>query len=154
MAGLVSETETPMTHVAKFVLASAAFGCATWLSFGWSGERGISLSVESAQARVGRPATAASVAGVARRHTRRGLHRAGVAGAAAVGTAAAIGAAAYNGVGYYGNPYYRNAGYGYGAVPYRPYGYGYRYDCAPGPRVGAFATQPWTDAPSCGPWGY
>ena len=111
MPGLVSETETPMTHVAKFVLASAAFGCATWLSFGGSGERGISLSVESAQARVGRPATPASVAGVVRRQTRRGLHRAGVAGAAAVGTAAAIGTAAYNGVGYYGNPYYQNADY-------------------------------------------
>lgn len=118
MPGLVSETETPMTHVAKFVLASAAFGCATWLSFGGSGERGISLSVESAQARVGRPATPASVAGVARRQTRRGLHRAGVAGAAAVGTAAAIGTAAYNGVGYYGNPYYQNAGY----VTYGSYG--------------------------------
>ena len=117
MAGQVSETETPMTHVAKFVLASAAFGCATWLSFGWSGERGISLSVASAQERVGRPATPASVAGVARRQTRRGLHRAGVAGAAAVGTAAAIGTAAYNGVGYYGNPYYQNAGY----VTYGPY---------------------------------
>ena len=31
--------------------------------------------------------------------------------------------------------------------------YGYRYDCAPGPRVGAFASQPWTNAPTCRPWG-
>jgi hypothetical protein len=31
------------------------------------------------------------------------------------------------------------------------YGY-YRSACAPGPRVGAFATAPWTNAPTCAPY--
>ena len=41
----------------------------------------------------------------------------------------------------------------YAAVPYAPYGYGYGYadTCAPGPRVGAFATQPWDNDPTCAP---
>ncbi len=41
----------------------------------------------------------------------------------------------------------------FAAVPYAPYGYGYGYanTCAPGPRVGAFATQPWDNNPTCAP---
>src|SRR5260370_30031523 len=72
--------------------------------------------MESGQARVGRPLTPVSVAGVARRQTRRAVHGAGVvgAGAAAVGTAAAIGtagavAATSPNWGWGGNPY-QNAG--------------------------------------------
>jgi hypothetical protein len=92
-------------------IAASTFACAAVLSFGWSEQRGVSLSVENAQARVGRPLTPVSVAGVARRHTRRAVYGAGVvgAGAAAVGTAAAIGATSpyYTGAGYYaGSPYY------------------------------------------------
>ena len=85
-----------MKHARKTVLAASAFTCAALLSFAWSEQGGISLSIESAQARVGRPLTPVSVAGVARRHNRRAAYGAGVvgAGAAAVGTAAAIGAAA------------------------------------------------------------
>lgn len=49
----------------------------------WSEPYGLSLSVQSAQARVGRPATPVSVAGVARRTTRRAV----VGGAAAAGAA-------------------------------------------------------------------
>jgi hypothetical protein len=166
-----------MKHARKVILAGSAFLCATSLSFGWSDHGGLSLSVASAQARAGRPATPVSVAGVTRRHVRRGgaYVGAGLAGAAAVGTAAVIGSA-YNGY-YGGRPYYRGAGYGYAAGPYdayaadaAPYGgyvavpygayvpvpfgigaYGYG-DCAPGPRVGAFATQPWTDMPTCPPY--
>lgn len=42
--------------------------------------------------------------------------------------------------GYYaGGPYGAYAG---------PYG-GYSYSCTPAPRVGAFATAPWTDQPAC-----
>lgn len=157
-----------MKHVRKAIVAGSAFLCATSLSFGWSEHGGVPLSVASAQARVGRPATPVSVAGVARRHVRSGAHLgAGLAGATALGAAAAIGSA-YNGY-YGGDPYYRDAGYGYGAgpygayvavpyaaygaAPYGAYGYGYyRLDCAPGPRVGAFATQPWDDAPTCPPY--
>lgn len=36
---------------------------------------------------------------------------------------------------------------------YGSYSYGYyRSACAPGPRLGAFATAPWTDAPTCPPY--
>jgi hypothetical protein len=113
-------------------IAASTFACAALLSFGWSEQRGVSLSVENAQARVGRPLTPVSVAGVARRHTRRAVYGAGVvgAGAAAVGTAAAIGTAAavgatspyYTGAGYYaGSPYYGGPIRGAGAAYYGGY---------------------------------
>ena len=37
----------------------------------------------------------------------------------------------------------------YGVSPYAAYAY--RYGCIPGPRVGAFATQPWDNVPTCPP---
>ena len=132
-----------MKHARKTALAASAFTCAALLSFGWSEQGGISLSIESAQARVGRPLTPVSVAGVARRQTRRAVYGAGVvgAGAAAVGTAAAIGTAGavaatspnwgwggpyQTGTGYYaGGPYYGGSIRGaqasyYGGYPSAP----------------------------------
>ena len=107
-----------MKNVTKTSLAVSAFTLAAMFSFGWSEQDGISLSVESAQARVGRPLTPLSGAGVARRQYRRaaygtGVVGAGVVGAAAIGTAAAVAATA---------PYYGGAGY-YGGGPYAAYGY-------------------------------
>lgn len=81
-------------------------------SFGWSEQSGVSLSVEKAEARIGRPLTPMSVAGVARRQNRRAGYGYGYGAAAAVGTAAAIGATApyYTGAGYpAGSPYYSGA---------------------------------------------
>lgn len=66
-----------------FVVAVVAF--ATAASVQWSREGGYSVSIGRAEARVGRPATPMSAAGVARRTTRR---------AVVGGTAAAAGAAA------------------------------------------------------------
>jgi len=113
-----------MKHVRKTALAASAFTCAALLSFGWSEQGGISLSIESAQARVGRPMTPASAAGVARRHNRRAVYGAGAvgAGAAAAGTAAAIGtagavAATSPNWGWGGNPYQTGTGY-YAGGPY------------------------------------
>jgi hypothetical protein len=107
------------------VIGASTFACAALLSFGWSEQRGVSLSVESAQARVGRPLTPMSVAGVARRQTRRAAYGAGAigAGAAAVGTAAAIGtagavAATSPNWGWGGSPYQTGMGY-YGGGPYQ-----------------------------------
>jgi hypothetical protein len=113
-----------MKNVTKAALAASAFACTALLSFGWSEQGGISLSVESAQARVGRPLTPVSVAGVARRQARRAVYGAGIAGAAVVGTAAAVAAAPYyGGAGYYsGGPYYQGARY-YPRDPYAAYGY-------------------------------
>ena len=113
-----------MKHARKMALAASAFTCAAVLSFGWSEQGGISLSIESAQARVGRPLTPVSVAGVARRQNRRAAYGAGVvgAGAAAVGTAAAIGTAGAVAAtspvwGWGGNPYQTGTGY-YAGGPY------------------------------------
>jgi hypothetical protein len=107
--------------LSKVAIAASTFTFATLLSFGWCEQRGVSLSVESAQARVGRPLTPVSVAGVARRQNRRAAYGygagAGLAGAAAVGTAAAVGAATSPGWGWGGQPYYTSAGY-YGGGPY------------------------------------
>jgi len=90
-----------MKMISKSALAIAALACSAIFSFGWSEQGGVSLSVESAQARVGRPLTPVSVAGVARRQTRRAVY-----GTAAVGAAAAAGA--------YG--YYQYPSYGQGFV--------------------------------------
>lgn len=95
---------------------------------------GIGLTIDSAQARVGHPATPGSVAGVSRRTTRRtvarttpavrpGYVRPAVAGAVAIGTAVAVGTAVatlpaqcttvvVDGVAYHrcGQTYYRSSG--------------------------------------------
>jgi hypothetical protein len=76
-----------MKQIGKFAIAAIALVCVGMFSFGWSEQSGVSLSVESAQARVGRPLTPVSVAGVARRQTRRAVVGGAAVGAAAAGTA-------------------------------------------------------------------
>jgi hypothetical protein len=141
-----------MKHVSKAALAASAFTCAALFSFGWSQQEGISLSVESAQARVGRPLTPMSVAGVARRQNRRatygygaGVVGAGLAGAAAVGTAAAVaatspnwgwgGAPYYTGTGYYGGPRYYGGSYAAYGYPVQDYATRNGFVCQPGTMV-------------------
>ena len=103
--------------IGKVAIATMTFACTALLSVGWSEQRGVSLSIESAQARIGRPLTPLSVAGVARRQYRRAAYGygAGVVGAgvaaAAIGTAAAAATSPY---GYYGSGYYGGTGWGYG----------------------------------------
>jgi hypothetical protein len=110
----------------KAAIAVSVFACATMLSADWTEQKGVSLSVESAQARVGRPLTPVSVAGVARRQGRRAAIGAAAVGAGVVGAGVAA-------AGYYGTPapYYRGGG------PYAYYGaqdYATRngYLCQPG----------------------
>jgi len=64
------------------VLALGIFG-----SIDLSQSDGLALSIQSAEARVGRPLTPVSVAGVARRTTRRAVVGGAAVGAAAAGTA-------------------------------------------------------------------
>ena len=116
-----------MKHLKKATLAASAFAIAASFSLGWSEQGGISLSAPSAQARVGRPLTPVSVAGVARRQARRGAYGAGIAGAAvgaaAIGTAAAIAGApygAYPGYQSYG-AYQQGTPYGTGTGTYGYY---------------------------------
>ena len=75
-------------------LLGAAVLCAAPISLHQSQDKGLSLSVDKAQARIGRPLTPGSVAGVHRRVERR----------------------AYRG-GYYGQGYYGRGYYGHGGVP-------------------------------------
>jgi len=130
----------------KTAIATATVACA-WLSpLGWSEQHGLSLGIESAEARVGRPLTPLSVAGVARRQNRRAAYGgygyrygAGAVGAGLV--TGLIGAAIVANQPYgYGEPYYGgyvNRSYvtGRRTIVPRYYG-GYAAD----PYYGAYAT--------------
>ena len=99
-------------------LVGAALLTAAPFSLQWS-QKTVKLSLDSADARIGRPLTPFSVAGVHRRAHRRAVY----------GTAAAFGVGSY--YGRYGYP-----SYGYGssyASGYPGYGYGGYY--RPGYRV-------------------
>jgi hypothetical protein len=135
-----------LMSLGKVAIAISTFACTALLSFGWSEQRGVSLSIESAQARVGRPLTPVSVAGVARRQYRRAGYGYGAAAAgaglaaAAIGTAAVATAAATSPWGYYGGGPYAATGWGDGGYGY--YGGGY------------YAASPWGDYECRLPHGY
>ena len=69
----------------RMLLGAAVVACGVAGSVDWSQRNGLSLSLVSAQARVGRPLTPVSVAGVARRTTRRAVVGGAVVGGAAAG---------------------------------------------------------------------
>src|SRR5262245_26323425 len=115
------------------IIGGAALLAAVPVSLQWS-QKGAALSLDTADARIGRPGTALSVAGVHRRAYRRAA-RAAVYG----GAIGAVGYGAYyGGYGYpaYSAPYY-GTGYGYGSY-YGGYGY-------PG-----YSTAPYNTGPSFG----
>jgi len=87
-------------------IVGAALLTAAPFSLQWS-QKTVTLSLDSADARIGRPLTPMSVAGVHRRAYRR----------AAYGTAAAYGVGSYYGASGY-------PGYSYGSSGYPAYGYG------------------------------
>jgi hypothetical protein len=148
--------------LSRFALAAAAGVACLFISDNLSLIRQFSLSAQ-ADARVGHPLTPGSVAGVARRTTRRAVRRgAVVAGAAAVGAGAYYGAPggyyAAPGAYYYGTPgaYYGGedtAGYGTvtgfaaaagpAVTPPPPYG-GPGYGYGPGPEPGSVIVNPAT----------
>jgi hypothetical protein len=88
-------------------LVAAAVLCAAPLSLHLSQDKGLSLSVDKARARIGHPLTPGSIAGVHRRAYRRGYYG--------------------GGYGYYGHGYRPYGYYGYGYRPYGYYGRGYGY---------------------------
>ena len=124
------------TIVGAALLATAPF------SLQWS-QKTVTLSLDSADARIGRPLTPMSVAGVHRRAYRRAAY-----GAAAYGVGSYYGASGYGSYGYpaYGYGSYAS-GYGYPAYGYGSYasgyGYGYRslYAFAPGYGYGGWAAR-------------
>jgi hypothetical protein len=67
------------------IIAAAVLFCAAPLSLHWSTTKSPSLSVDTADARIGRPLTPGSVAGVNRRVHRRAYYGAAAAGAAGYG---------------------------------------------------------------------
>ena len=71
----------------RTLLAAVVLGFGISGSIDMSQSEGIALSIQRAEARVGRPLTPVSVAGVARRTTRRAVVGGAAVGAAAVGTA-------------------------------------------------------------------
>ena len=117
-------------------LVGALVLCAAPISLHQSQDKGLTLSVDKARARIGHPLTPGSVAGVHRRVERRAYRRGYYGG----------------GYGHYGYGYHR---YGYG---YRPYGYyGYRrYGYYGRPYVGGYYGRPyvrgWYGRPYVGGW--
>jgi hypothetical protein len=73
-----------LSKLATTSFACAAFISAAMLSIGTSADGRLTIGVDDAQARVGRPLTPVSVAGVARRTTRRAVVGGAVVGGAAV----------------------------------------------------------------------
>ena len=96
------------------IISGAALLTAVPFTLQWS-QNNVTVSLDSAEARIGRPLTATSVAGVSRRVHRRTYRRAAV-------YAGAAGAGGYGLGSYYG-------GYGYPAYSYSApsYGTGYGY---------------------------
>jgi len=97
------------TSLGKAALAASVFTCATMLSFGWSEQKGASLSIERAQAQMADPYTP----GVARRQARRTAAGAAAVGAGAVAAGAVVAGAVVAGA---TAPYYGGGG------PYAYYG--------------------------------
>ena len=125
----------------KITIAATAFACMTLLSFGWSEQRGVSLSIASAQAQTGhrdasrhvasRHVASRHVAAIPHRHWRHAygynpnpvaacanlaagaVNTAGALAAGAIGTAGAIAGAPF-GVGPYAGPsgYYASSTWG------------------------------------------
>jgi hypothetical protein len=133
LGSIVEERAMKQMSLRKGIIAASTIACGTLLSLGWSEQSGVSLSVDSAQARVGRPYTPVSVAGHYRRQARRtagvygggGYYGAGVyrrqarraaIATGAVGTGVYGGGAYYGGGGYVGGGPYWGGGYGPGPV--------------------------------------
>ena len=124
-----------------FAITTSAFACATLLSFDWSEQSGVSLSIESAQARIGRPWTPLSVAGVARRQYRRAAYGYG-AGVVGAGLAAGAYYGGYGTSGYYGTyGGYPGSYYGTYAAGGYPGSYYGTYGGYPGGYYGGYANR-------------
>jgi hypothetical protein len=115
-----------MKKLSIFASVSAALVCAAApASFNWSSANVTLFALDTAEAKVGRPLTATSVAGVSRRGHRREYRRASAGatvGAAVIGGAAAEpyveGPAPPPGPAVAGAAPYDGPGYGYGPGPY------------------------------------
>ena len=103
----------------RTAIATFAVACGALLSFSWSEHRGVSLGVESAEARVDRPSTTARAAAVARRQARRSVSGNGLLAAVVSSTTSPWN---YDDYDCYDDPY---AGRGYPPGYYSSYPGGY-----------------------------
>ena len=119
------------------IVGGGALLTAMPLSLQWS-QKSVSLSLDRADARIGRPLTPFSVAGVQRRAYRRAYRGAVYGGLAGVG-GYGVGAYYGGGDGYpaysYGYSSYSYPSYSYTGYRYPGYAYGYRGYGYPGYRV-------------------
>ena len=127
------------------IIGGAALLTAAPFSLQWS-QKTVAVSFDTAEARIGRPGTAFSIAGVGRRAYRRSVRSAVYAGAVgAVGYGAYSGGYGYPAYSYSAAsaPYY-GTGYGsyYGGYAYPAYGYGSYY--------GGYSTAPYNPGPNFG----
>jgi hypothetical protein len=127
------------------MISAAALLTAAPFSLQWS-QKTVAVSFDTAEARIGRPGTAFSIAGVGRRAYRRSVRSAVYAGAVgAVGYGAYSGGYGYPAYSYSAAsaPYY-GTGYGsyYGGYAYPAYGYGSYY--------GGYSTAPYNPGPNFG----
>ena len=110
------------------LLAGTTLLCAFPVSVQLSQDNKLSVSFDTASARVGRPLTPVSVAGVARRTERRAYRRGAVAAGAAIGAGAYYGAGSYYGAGAYpgvaSRAYYASGGYNSGYDAYASANFG------------------------------
>jgi hypothetical protein len=104
----------------RAAIATSTVTCVALLSFSWSEQRGVSLGIESSQARINRPSTPLS-AGVAHRQHQRSVYGRGLFAEAVAATTSPWN---YDDYVCYGDPY---AGKGYppGGYYYRNYPGGY-----------------------------
>jgi len=121
------------SNVLGLCIVSAVL-CAAPFSLQWSAMKLPSVSLDSAEARIGRPLTPFSVAGVHRRMYRRAYYGAGAYGYGRYGYRGfsygryGSGYGGVYGYGDYGSPGYGyDGGYGYSNYGYPAYGYGLGY---------------------------
>jgi hypothetical protein len=132
------------------IVGGAAFLTAAPFSLQLSQET-VTLSIDSADARIGRPRTALSVAGVQRRAYRRAARNVvygGVAGAVGYGLGTYYGGYSYPAYSAPNAPYY-GTGYVYG-----PSGYSYSPSYYGGYGYPAYSTAPYNPGPSYFGWRY
>jgi hypothetical protein len=143
-----------MKKLGVSALVAGAVLCAVPYSLHVSAEQGVSLSVDTAAAVIGRPFTPYSVAGAYRRGYRRSFAYGSYGGGYGYRHSGYGYRAGYGGYGHYGYGY-RSAGYarpyGYGAYR-RPYGYG-GYARPYGYGGGGYAPSSYYGAPAEG-YGY
>ena len=117
----------------RIAVAATTFACMTLLSFGWSGQHGVSLGIASAQAQTDQPQASKHMAAGSHRHGQRVVRRGYGPNPVAAGADLAAGAADTAGE-------LAAGAIGTAAAPF-----GGSYAQTPGPDSGYYAPSAWGD---------